>query len=118
MKRDYYEAAVKGGHLDCLRYLHENGCELGEGQNITSIAGRGGHLECLKFLLGKGFEIFEEECFYNAASYTCEHISPEELSNRLETIEFIRDYFDMSNDRFQTLCAFADSHSNCDECKF
>ena len=38
---------VINGHLECLRYLHENGCPWDEG--ICADAARNRHLECLKY---------------------------------------------------------------------
>ncbi|GFH52444.1 ankyrin repeat domain-containing protein [Chaetoceros tenuissimus] len=103
---DCYVEAAGGGHLDCLRYLHENGCERGEGYRITSMAGRCGHLACLKYLLECSFEFSEDDCFFNAVSYTCEE--DPQLSNRLKTIDFIRYFSNMSNERFHAACALAD----------
>ena len=40
-------SAAGGGHLECLRYAHENGCPWG-GATCASAAG-GGHLECLRY---------------------------------------------------------------------
>ncbi len=42
------DAAVEGGHLECLKYLHENGCAWDE--DTCTAAAEGGHLECLKYL--------------------------------------------------------------------
>jgi hypothetical protein len=39
--------AAKNGHLDCLKFAHENGCPWSE--NTTSYAARGGQLNCLKY---------------------------------------------------------------------
>ena len=96
--------AAIGGHLDCLRYLHENGCERGVEYIITNTAGRYGHLDCLKYLLECGFEFFKDGCFHDLASSTCEHLCylpTDKFSNRLKTIEFIKDYDNMSNDRIK-----------------
>jgi ankyrin repeat protein len=48
----YINRAAQRGHLECLRYLHENGCPCNE-QAIDVAVGRG-HLECLRFLHEKG----------------------------------------------------------------
>ena len=40
--------AARYGHLDCLKYLHENGCPWKE--NATWSAASNGHLDCLKYL--------------------------------------------------------------------
>ena len=45
-------AAAEGDHLECMKYLHENGCPWNEGTCRT--AARGGHLECLKYLHENG----------------------------------------------------------------
>jgi hypothetical protein len=39
--------AASNGHLDCLVYAHENGCEWD--WNTTSMAARHGHLDCLRY---------------------------------------------------------------------
>ena len=41
------EAAADGGHLECLRYAHENGCPWNSG--ACEAAAGGGHLGCLKY---------------------------------------------------------------------
>ena len=42
-------SAAFGGHLKCLKYLHENGCPWDEG--TCSQAAKYGRLECLKYLV-------------------------------------------------------------------
>jgi hypothetical protein len=49
---DIYEAA-KQGHLDCLRYLHENGYETN--RDVCAASLTAGHLGCLKYLLDVGY---------------------------------------------------------------
>ena len=44
--------AASGGHLECLKYAHENGCPWDE--ETCSEAAYGGHLECLKYAHEKG----------------------------------------------------------------
>ena len=39
--------AAEGGHLECLKYAHENGCPWDEW--TCSMAAFNGHLECLKY---------------------------------------------------------------------
>lgn len=39
--------AVRGGHVDCLRYAHEHGCE--SNKFTCRVAARHGHLECLRY---------------------------------------------------------------------
>jgi len=46
------DAAAYGGHLECLKYLHENGCPWDK-RACASAAG-GGHLECMKYLRENG----------------------------------------------------------------
>jgi hypothetical protein len=53
-------AAAEGGHLECLKYLHENGC--GWDKYTCLAAAKGGHLECLKYL-------HENGCAWD--KYTC-----------------------------------------------
>ena len=58
---------AKGGHLDCLKYAHENGCPWDEG--TCSYAAEYGHLDCLKYAHENGcpwnedifFDIYEDE---------------------------------------------------------
>ena len=45
-------AAAEGGQLECLKYLHENGCAWDE--STCEAAAEGGHLECLKYLHENG----------------------------------------------------------------
>ena len=39
--------AAKNGHLECLKYAHENGCPW-DGETCSNAA-KNGHLECLKY---------------------------------------------------------------------
>eukprot|EP01112_Ceratiomyxa_fruticulosa_P012688 TRINITY_DN3527_c0_g1_i5.p1 TRINITY_DN3527_c0_g1~~TRINITY_DN3527_c0_g1_i5.p1 ORF type:complete len:434 (+),score=67.61 TRINITY_DN3527_c0_g1_i5:135-1436(+) len=59
---NYYTTrnAVKGGHLECLKYAMENGCK--SYNDLTSHAADGGHLEILKFLHEKGLEWDKTAC--------------------------------------------------------
>jgi hypothetical protein len=45
-------SAAENGHLDCLRYAHENGCEWNE--RTTSFAAENGHLDCLRYAYENG----------------------------------------------------------------
>jgi hypothetical protein len=47
-----YEATIQG-KLDCLKYAHENGCELGAW--ICNFAATHGHLDCLKYIIENGY---------------------------------------------------------------
>ncbi len=44
--------AAGGGHLDCLKYAHENGCKWDKWTWYE--AARKGQLECLKYALENG----------------------------------------------------------------
>ena len=46
------ERAAKYGHLECLKYAHENGCPLKSW--VCAIAASRGHLECLQYAHEKG----------------------------------------------------------------
>jgi hypothetical protein len=45
--------AAREGHLDCLKYAHENGCP-GASRTIIEVAAHNGHLDCLQYLHEKG----------------------------------------------------------------
>ena len=45
-------AAARGGHLECMKYLHENGCPWDK--SVCEAAAEGGHLESLKYLYENG----------------------------------------------------------------
>ncbi len=58
------EYAAEYGHLDCLRYAHENGCHWDE---VTCIrATNHGNLDCLRYAHENGCPWNETTC-YNAA---------------------------------------------------
>ena len=44
---------AEGGHLECLKCLHDEGCPWDE--MACSSAAEGGHLVCLKYLHDKGY---------------------------------------------------------------
>ena len=48
------------GNLDCLKYAHENGCEWDEW--TCAIAAQRGHLECLKYAHQTGCPYIKERC--------------------------------------------------------
>ncbi len=52
---------LKTGHLECLRYAHENGCPWGE--NTCHTAACNGHLDCLRYA-------HENGCSWD--KYTCD----------------------------------------------
>ena len=39
---------INKGHLECLKYAHENGCHLNK-YICETAAARGGHLDCLEY---------------------------------------------------------------------
>jgi hypothetical protein len=50
-KRTLLFAADKG-HLDCMKYAHENGCRFTsdfDGLSTCFLAAQNGHLDCLKY---------------------------------------------------------------------
>lgn len=57
---DVCAMAAKYGYLDCLRYLHENGCEW-NADTCTESASRG-HLDCLKYARENGCKIDSSAC--------------------------------------------------------
>jgi len=52
------EKAAEGGHLDCLRYAHENGCPWGS--ETCEKAAEGGHVDCLNYALENGCPRYSE----------------------------------------------------------
>jgi hypothetical protein len=56
--------AAKKGHLECLKYLHENGCECDS--DTSKMAAFNGHLECLKYAHKNGCKWFSLTCQYAA----------------------------------------------------
>jgi len=52
-------AAVKG-HLDCLKYAHENGCPWDK--DTCALAAKNGHLDCLKYAHENGCPWDEDTC--------------------------------------------------------
>ena len=53
-------AAAEGGHLECLKYAHENGSPWNERTCVA--AAECGRLECLKYLHENGCEWHEDAC--------------------------------------------------------
>ncbi|XP_050438601.1 ankyrin repeat and SOCS box protein 12-like isoform X4 [Adelges cooleyi] len=45
-------AASSNGHLECLKYLHENGCPWNETTTLNAVSY--GHLECLRYAIQNG----------------------------------------------------------------
>ena len=56
-----FTVAAFEGHLDCLRYLDKNGCPWD--QNTCAGAAKGGHLDCLKYLHENGCPWNTRACF-------------------------------------------------------
>lgn len=48
-------AAARGGNIDCLIYLHENGCHLD--YQASNVAAKNGDLDCLEYCLQNGTSI-------------------------------------------------------------
>ncbi len=56
--------AANAGHLECLKYAHENGCSWGENEyNVCNVAANAGHLECLKYAHENGCPWDEDTCW-------------------------------------------------------
>ena len=51
---------LAGGHLECLKYAHEQGCELDA--DTCKAAARRGHLDCLKYAHEQGCEWDADTC--------------------------------------------------------
>jgi hypothetical protein len=95
--------AAKSGNLDCLRYLHENGCKIKDymsyGGNVCNGAAEGGNLECLKYLVNNG-------CMWSV--YTCEIIAK---FGNLEMLQYAHEngcYWDIDT------CNMAMKYNNLD----
>ena len=54
--------AAMDGHLDCLKYAHENGCPWDE--NTARYAALGGNLDCLKY-------VYENGCPWDVNTTAC-----------------------------------------------
>lgn len=53
--------AASGGHLECLRFLHESAnCQMNE--NVCQEAAKGGHVECLKYAVEQGCPVAVKTC--------------------------------------------------------
>ena len=52
--------AAENGHLDCLRYAHENGAPWDK--NTCSCAAQNGHLDCLRYAHENGAPLNEKIC--------------------------------------------------------
>jgi hypothetical protein len=53
-----------GGQIECLKYLHENGCQWDKW--TCCFASKRGHLECLKYAHENGCPINMDECMDEA----------------------------------------------------
>ena len=62
--KDTCKAAAGGGHLECLQYAHQNGCPWN--QATCYYAAYGGHLECLQYAHQNGCQLNELVCEYAA----------------------------------------------------
>ena len=63
------EMAAKYGHLDCLKYAHENGCPWDE--EICEVAAACGHLDCLKYAHENGCPWNVHACLAKTKSEEC-----------------------------------------------
>ena len=54
--------AVSIGHLECLKYLHENGCSWNA--KTCKAAAENGHLECLKYLHEKRVSLGQRDLLF------------------------------------------------------
>jgi len=77
MCRQSTYAAARNGHLECLRYAHENGCAWHP--KTTYTAALNGHLECLKYAHENGCR-WHSRTTYNAA-----------CNGRLECLRYARE---------------------------
>jgi len=61
-----FRYAAWGGHLECIKYLHEQGCQKDTSFTVAFAAMRG-HLDCVKYLVENGFVwcISAFVCAYN-----------------------------------------------------
>ena len=57
-KASHAKEAAANGHLECLKYLHENGCPWGTYTFYAAV--RNGNLECLKYLHENGCSWIEQ----------------------------------------------------------
>ena len=64
------------GHLDCLKYCHENGCPWN--LYTTSLAAGNGHLDCLKYALENGCPWNEQTTLSNLEK----HVSKIDLDDK------------------------------------
>jgi hypothetical protein len=71
-----FGSAAANGHLDCLKYLHENNCPWNE--YLCSYAAFNGHLDCLKYL-------HKNKYFWN--EYTCQKAA---MNGHIDCLEYAR----------------------------
>ena len=104
MKR-LVSSAASNGHLECLKYAHENGCPWNELSDLFYAAAANGHLECLKYLHEKG-------CPWD--EWTCSEAA---RNGHLECLEILRTKTEMSRKRMgvQDTCSNAakNGHLEC-----
>ena len=69
--------SAEKGYINCLKYLHENGCSW---DTFTcSFAARNGHLDCLKYAI-------ENNCIYDKQQCINSAGNREEIINYLSSI--------------------------------
>jgi hypothetical protein len=61
--------AAKNGHLNCLKFAHENGCEWNKW--TIEYAAERGHLDCLKYAYENGcdYELYSNYIHPNCKAY-------------------------------------------------
>lgn len=90
--------ACSGGHLECLRYMRENGCEWSRSDCSATIYA--GHLHCLKYFHESGFPLDDPDYCKTAA-----------MSGHVDCLEFLHETgcpWDT-----QRTCVHAANHLNC-----
>jgi predicted secreted acid phosphatase len=78
------------GHLSCLQFVHEHGCEWNE--DACVYAATNGHLECLKYVHENGGDWDEDTCTSAAASGSldCLQYAHENGCNWMQTLGLVR----------------------------
>ena len=73
---NWCELAATNGHLECLKYAHENGCPWNSG--TCKFAAENSHLECLKYAHENGCPYNKTEllkkCYINCKQYIKLHM--------------------------------------------
>jgi len=91
--------AASSGNLECLRYLHENGCEWD--WRATANAAYGGYLECLRYL-------HEHGCEWNVWA-----IDNASGNGHLDCLKYLHENGCQWDTSSTVLCAAAKGHLEC-----